>query len=185
MGVNTMHESELWTRARARDGRAFAALFDLHRDRVFRHCVRLVDTIADAEEVTASAFFELWRKQARVTTVDGSVLPWLLVTAGNLARNSARGTRRYRATLDALPHPADVQPGDIQPIDDTAVRDALARLRPVDASLVTLVVLEGYSVVDAAATLRLNAGAARTRLHRAKAALRATPEFANLGWSTS
>jgi len=165
----TAIESELWQRSLDRDARAFAAIFDLHRDRVFRHTLRLVDSAHDAEDVTAAAFFELWRRSARVVPVEGSVLPWLLVTASRIARNVTRGTRRYRALLDALPRtPEPAAALD----DDRGALVAIRSLRETDASLVTLVVIEGYPITEAAAVLGLSDGAARTRLHRAKRRLR-------------
>jgi RNA polymerase sigma-70 factor (ECF subfamily) len=57
---------------------------------------------------------------------------------------------------------------------DSEVTDLLTTLPPVDAALITLVVLEGYPVTEAAALLKLSDGAARTRLHRAKHKLRGT-----------
>ena len=42
------------------------------------------------------------------------MLPWLLVTTTNLARNHARGLRRYRALIDALPRSDDARSaGDV------------------------------------------------------------------------
>ncbi len=73
-------DSTLWGRSLTGDGEAFDVLFDRHRDRVFRHACRLADTRQDAEDAVASAFLELWRCRAKVQLVDGSVLPWLLVT---------------------------------------------------------------------------------------------------------
>ena len=87
-------EAALWSAARQADERAFAGVFDLHRDRVFRHAMRLADTRADAEDVVAMAFTDLWRRRDDVRVVDGSVLPWLLVTAANLSRNSHRSLLR-------------------------------------------------------------------------------------------
>ena len=62
------------------------------------------DSWPDAEDVAASAFLELFRRRDDVRVVNGSVLPWLLVTASNLARNSARARRRYQEFLARLPH---------------------------------------------------------------------------------
>ncbi|MGH2910056.1 MAG: hypothetical protein ACRDK8_12235 [Solirubrobacteraceae bacterium] len=53
--------------------------------------------------MAASTFLELWRRRADVRLVDQSVLLWLLITATNLSRNAARGTRRYRQFLQRLP----------------------------------------------------------------------------------
>ena len=99
----TEDETAVWSAALSRDERAFGVLFDRHRDRVFRHAARLVEYRAEAEDVTAAAFFELWRRRDAVRVVDGSVLPWLLVTATNLSRNASRGTRRYHAMLAGFP----------------------------------------------------------------------------------
>jgi RNA polymerase sigma-70 factor (ECF subfamily) len=173
-------EASTWAAALAGNSRAFAELFDLHYDRVFRHVVGIADQAADADEVTASAFFELWRRRDRVRVVNGSVLPWLLVTALNLARNHGRGTRRYQALLHRLPRDRD-RWDPIASIDDryeaadrsTAVSLAVARLKPVDAQLIALTVQAELPIADAAAALGIPAGTARVRLHRARARLRA------------
>lgn len=73
-------EADHWSAAIAGDAQAFAALFDLHRDRVFRYARRLLGDIHDAEDATAGAVLELWRRRTSVRVVEGSVLPWLLVT---------------------------------------------------------------------------------------------------------
>ncbi len=164
-------ETALWSRARSGDGRAFAALFDAHRDRAFRHALRLVASAHDAEDVVAAAFFELWRKRDVVPVVDGSVLPWLLVTTTNLCRNSGRGVRRYRAAIDRLPRSQDLA----DPAETAAERiareqllDAVRSLGEPDAALVLLIALEGFSPAEAGAAVGLSPGAARVRLHRAR-----------------
>lgn len=164
-------ETTLWSRARSGDGRAFAALFDAHRDRAFRHALRLVASAHDAEDVVAAAFFELWRKRDAVPVVDGSVLPWLLVTTTNLARNSGRGVRRYRAAIDRLPRSQDLA----DPAETAAERiareqllDAVRSLGEPDAALVLLIALEGFSPAEAGQAVGLSPGAARVRLHRAR-----------------
>lgn len=54
-------DADLWARSLRGDGRAFAGLFDRHRDRVFRSVLRLVVTTHEAEDVVATTFLELWR----------------------------------------------------------------------------------------------------------------------------
>lgn len=168
-------ERQLWTRSLDHDSRAFAAIFDLHRDRVFRHVVRQVESRADADEVTASAFLELWRLRERVRLVDGSVLPWLLVTTSNLARNSVRARRRYRAVLDRLPHPPETEdPASVVSARLSAAHGgdgltaALGRLHGIDRALITLTAVEGFSTGEAAAAVGLSPDAARARLSRAR-----------------
>ena len=172
-------DAELWSAALGGDGGAFTRLFAHHRDRVFRHAARLVDSPADADDVTAAAFFELWRRRARVTVVDGSPLPWLLVTTTNLAKNVRRGTARYRAALDRLPRSEQMADPAEQALDrvardrgESGVRIAMQQLSAIDLNLLILTTLEGLSVQDASAALGLKEGTGRSRLSRARARLR-------------
>ena len=163
-----------WCAACAGDGEALRRVFDEHRNAVFRHALRLVDTVADAEDVTAATFLELWRRRADVRIVDGSVLPWLLVTTTNVARNLRRSTLRYRRLLAALPrgeHALD--PADYVDVISPDLAAALRLLSTRDLRLVTLVVVEGLPIADAASVLGITAGAAKVRLYRARGRLRA------------
>ncbi len=171
-------ESAAWAAALSGDSDAFAATFELHRERVYRHALRVTENVHDAEDVTAAAFLVLWRRRKSVCLVNGSVLPWLLVTTTNLARNLRRGLRRYRALLDALPRSTDQRDaGDIavERLEEARaaaqVTRALRAMRPSEAALLTLVVFENYSPTEAAAVLGISDGAARTRLHRARVRL--------------
>lgn len=165
-------EYSAWLRATAGDGEAFGAIFDRHHARVHRHALSLVRTQADAQDVTAAAFLELWRKRKHVRVLQGSVLPWLLVTATNTARNQQRSLRRYRALLDALPR----QPQSYDPHEDLSddLAAQLADLDPIDQGLLSLIALEGHSIKEAAELIGLTETGARTRLHRARKKLRSS-----------
>jgi RNA polymerase sigma factor (sigma-70 family) len=171
-------ERGLWRRSLGGDGAAFGGLFDLHRDRVFRHACRLAGSRQDAEDLVACAFLELWRCRDRVRLVDGSVLPWLLMTATNLGRNAVRGRRRYQRLIERLPR-ADEHPDAAEVALQTHALGASATLQAglralgkIDAQLFALVALEGYSVSDAAGLLNLSVPAAQTRVHRTRVKLR-------------
>lgn len=176
MDATRIDEAALWQRGLSGDGSAFGSIFDLHRARVYRHSYRLLVDASEAEDATAIAFLELWRCRSSVRVVDGSVLPWLLVTATNSSRNLNRGRNRYRALLESLPHESHHRSAEddalIDVVADTQLAGALAQLSSIDLQLVTLVMIEGYTVTSAAPILGLSAGATRTRLHRARAALR-------------
>lgn len=171
-------DEALWESSVAGNGEAFGVLFDRHRDRVFRHALHLVERRVDAEDVTAVAFLELWRRRRDVRLVHGSVLPWLQVTTTNTALNVRRGLRRHRAFLARLPGgetapdpailteegPLGVSPG---------LRGALGALPEVDRQLFALVVLADYPLADASQLLELSAAAGKARLHRTRTRLRA------------
>jgi RNA polymerase sigma-70 factor (ECF subfamily) len=179
VGGVRIEDADAWSAVLVGDATAFTRLFVEYRDRVFRHAARLVDSAAEADDVAAAAFFELWRHRTAVTLVAGSPVPWLLATTTNLARNARRGTARYRAVLDRLPRSADLTDPAEQALerverdrDEIGVRTAMRRLSKQDLNLLVLTALEGLSVQEAAAVLGLKEGTARSRLSRARQRLR-------------
>lgn len=172
-----MTELAAWKRARDGDPRAFADVWDMHHRRVLRYLTRMGVLDSDAEDLTAAVFLELWRKRASVRMVDGSVLPWLLVTAQNVLRNAGRARRRYRRFLGALPppqhvrdHAEDIADGDSAHF--AKLRAEIAALRPADAALLAMTAVEGFSVREAAEAVGISEAAARTRLSRLRRDLR-------------
>ena len=74
MDIDSNDETAMWERARGGDGVAFASLFTRHQDRVYRRALTLVSQVSNAEDVTATAFFELWRRRNSVRLVEGSII---------------------------------------------------------------------------------------------------------------
>jgi RNA polymerase sigma-70 factor (ECF subfamily) len=176
LAVGSKDEAAAWAAALNNDGGAFAVIFDQHHSRVFHHALRMTANVHDAEDVTAAAFLELWRRRRSVRVVDDSVLPWLLVTTTNLSRNLARGLRRHRAFIASLPRAQDGRSAEelavehIEALQRAAqIREALATLTPTDSALIALTMFEDYSSAQVAVALGISEGAARTRLHRARA----------------
>jgi len=174
MSLNLKDESAVWGHACAGDGAAFAALFTKHQSRVYTRALTLVAHVTNAEDITAAAFFELWRKRRSVRLVDGSVLPWLLVTVVNLAKNQRRSAARYRRLIGSLPRE---RVADAESIAVTNVHtellgvrltEAIGRLSAEDSALLVLTVLDELSVADAAVAIGIKPGTARMRLHRAR-----------------
>jgi RNA polymerase sigma-70 factor (ECF subfamily) len=173
MGNVESNDGELWSRSLKGDGEAFRVLYARHSDRIFRHAYRLCGERHTAEDIMATAFLELWRRRAKVRLVEGSLLPWLLVTTTNAARNSGRAAARYRRFLDSLPRGSETDHTAEeffrhQDVLDQDVARALGALSAEDVHLVSLVVFEEYSIAAAAAALNLTPGAAKTRMHRAR-----------------
>jgi len=167
----------VWRLVLSGDSRSFGTIWDRHRDRVFRHLIASGNSASSAEDLTAATFLELWRRRGTARFVDGSLLPWLIVTAQNVSRNAARATRRYRRFLAALPPPL-VVPDPADSIADRedehliALRAAIGAARPEDASLLAMTALEGFTIREAATVLGLSESAAKMRLSRLRARLR-------------
>lgn len=170
-------DERVWRLVLSGDSRRYGAIWDRHRDRVFRHLIACGNTASSAEDLTAATFLELWRRRGAVRFVDGSLLPWLIVTAQNVSRNAARATRRYERFLAALPAPPIVpDPADaIADREDEnliSLRAAIAAARPADATLLAMTALEGLTTREAATALGLSESAAKMRLSRLRARLR-------------
>lgn len=173
-------ESALWARACSGDGEALGAIFDLHQRRVYRHALWVLGNVHDAEDATATTFLELWRKRRDVREVDGTVLPWLLVTTANVCRNARRTQRRYRTLLSALPRSETAASAEEEAVSradlfegiDPALAEQLRGLPRGTLGLFMLTAVEGYSVAEAARAVGVSHGAAKTRLSRARAGLR-------------
>ena len=186
--MDALDDRSLWTASLAGDGRAFGVIFERHRDRVFRALRRGAPTATDAEDLTAVVFLELWRRRGDARMVDGTLLPWLLVTAGNVARNANRARRRYTGFLAALPRPepqpdfADDATGRLDAgAASAALQSSLDALPEVDRHLLVLTAIEGFSLTEASSALGIGYNAAKTRLSRARSKLRtAHPELSPL-----
>nr|BFE27902.1 sigma-70 family RNA polymerase sigma factor [Actinomadura rugatobispora] len=162
-------------RIRAGDAVAFEGLFDEHSRRVYNHAFRLTGNWSVAEDVLSVTFLEAWRLRDRIDRDGGSLLPWLLGIATNVARNVRRAARRYEEALARLP-PAEAVPDFAESVtervDDAeevaAVRTALAALRPSEREVFALYVWAGLSYAETAQALGVPVGTVRSRLSRAR-----------------
>jgi len=168
--TDSVTDAEHWRVALLGDREGFGVIFDRHQHRVFRHSIALVPTMDDARDVVAVAFLEAWRRRASVRFVDGSLLPWLLVTATHAAQNISRSARRYRALLERVP-PSAAVPDPADAFEDTPAMAALGSLPRGQQYVVTLCIIEGLTLAEAADVLRIPVGTVKSRLHAAKRTL--------------
>lgn len=172
-------DGELLFRLSRGDEPAYRMLHDRHQMPVFRLSLVLMHTSWDAEEVAATAFFELWRRRDKVRIVDGSVLPWLLATTSFAAKNSLRSRRRYQRLLHRIPHDGAVpdHADEVARAMDSLkitenVREALRELNPREASVVILCIVHEVPLAEAAVVLGVPEGTVKSRLSRVKTRLR-------------
>ena len=168
---------ELLTRAQEGDRLAFADLYDRHVRPVYWQAYSVVHDAGEAEEVTQDVFVTAWRKIRAITPVDGSLLPWLLVTARFTALNAHRRASRRRS--DALdddvlkdadsPVEREIEAAQVRAEIDKAV----AALAENDRRLYELCVEGDRTYEQAARELGVSHAVVRNRLHRLRTRLRA------------
>jgi RNA polymerase sigma-70 factor (ECF subfamily) len=149
---------------------AFAALFRCHHAAVHRYAARRAWPDA-VDDVVAQTFLIAWR---RFEDVPADALPWLLRTAGNCLANHRRSAARGAALIDRLqaePAAAAIDEHARRQHRDAIVR-AFASLSDDERDVIMLVEWDGLSPAAAARALGLNAAQCRTRLYRARRALR-------------
>lgn len=170
-------DEDVWADLLDGDADCFGVIWDRHRDRVFRNLWAAGAPSSEAEDLTAMTFLELWRRRDAVRFVDGSLLPWLLVTAHNVLRNAARARRRHRAFLAKLPPPA-LAPDPAGQVAEShsstveRVRVLMASASADDRALLAMTALDDLTIREAASALGLSESATKMRLSRLKARLR-------------
>jgi RNA polymerase sigma-70 factor (ECF subfamily) len=176
-------DRDLVERWRLGDAEAFAALVRRHQRRVFGLLLRMLGSREEAEDAAQDAFLNLhrhghrFRRESRFST-------FLYRVAVNAALNRRRSLGRRRAHVDAFTEAQAVDPaGPSAPADPESalagdqLRARLGReLMALPESLRAPIVLydvEGLSYGEIAEVLRVAEGTVKSRIHRARQALRA------------
>lgn len=171
---------ELVRQAARGDGAAFHALVDRHAPELMRLAVSLAATRADAEDVLQETFIGAYQGLRRFDA-RASVKTWLKRI---LVRQAARHWNRSKRSRDALPiEAADAAParrqsgngslGVDRQIDIGAVVRTLA---PEHREVIVMREFDQMSYAEIADVLQVPIGTVESRLHRARADLRAKLE---------
>lgn len=160
-----------------------------HSARVFRLAYRLTGNQYDAEDLTQDVFIKAFRSLARFEP--GNMAAWLHRITTNEFLDHVR--RRQRIRMVDLPTDTDNRLADrrTEEAPERAyehrnmgddVQTALAELAPGMRAAIVLRDMEDLSYEEIAKTLGISLGTVRSRIHRARAALRAklahrAPEF--------
>jgi RNA polymerase sigma-70 factor (ECF subfamily) len=168
------HEAALIERAK-RDRAAFAVLYRRHYQAMARYLLRRTGDQHAAEDLVADVFLTALRHLPGYRPRGIPFRYWLYRIASNTANRWVR--RRRRRAQEALP--GDVPaPGGNNGADrpDTVDREwaqrAMLSLSPKHQAVISLHYLEEMSVEDTAAVLGCRVGTVKSRLSRARAALR-------------
>ncbi|MBB6373582.1 RNA polymerase sigma-70 factor (ECF subfamily) [Pseudonocardia eucalypti] len=151
-----------------------------HADRVYRLAYRLTGNAHDAEDLTQETFIRVFRSLASYQP--GTFEGWLHRITTNLFLDMVR--RRGRLRMEGLPEDSDRIPGGGPEPEqvysethlDPALQAALDELAPEFRAAVVLCDIEGLSYEEIGATLGVKLGTVRSRIHRGRAALRASLE---------
>jgi RNA polymerase sigma-70 factor (ECF subfamily) len=181
-------DEELVARAKQKDFAAFEELLDRYEDKVFRLAYRFVRNETEAKEILQDTFLSIWRKLDTFKG-DAQFSSWLYRVAANAALMRLRTQRRhqeisteelpsgYLDNLGPLPPPGEnwakrpdeqLQSEELRRYIQAAV-DALPELY---RTVFLIRDVDGLSTEETAEVLGISVPTVKTRLHRARLALR-------------
>lgn len=132
---------------------------------------RRLDYADAAADLLAETMLVAWRRRSRFPADCEGQRMWLFGVAAKVLANHRRGVRRRLALAARLRDLLYETPAPDHS-ESQAIRDAVARLPEPQRELVMLVHWEGFSLVEAAVLLELNASTARGRYAAARETLR-------------
>ena len=171
--------------ARRGDLGAFDVLVGRHQDRIFRYCLHLLGDRDEAGDAAQETFIRAFRFLHKFRG-DCTFSTWLHRIALNVSRDALK--RRSKAPRDFSSMKNEDDDLEFDPVDTNesrapsfgvmqqekqrAVRRALAQIPENFRAVLILYDLEGHSYENCAAMLQLPMGTVKSRLNRARAALK-------------
>jgi len=180
----TQTERELVSRARAGDTAAFEQLMLDNQDRVYTLCLRMTGDREDALDLAQEAFFNAWRGLSSFQG-NSSFSTWVYRLASNACIDFLRKRKRRQQgesphSLDdeeaPLPEPADPRGSPEEELERRELRRAVERglqaLPDHHRQVLVMRELSGMSYQEIGAVLDLDLGTVKSRIARARLALK-------------
>jgi RNA polymerase sigma-70 factor, ECF subfamily len=153
----------------------FQAVFDEHKDAVYRFAWRMARSPSAADDVTQDTFVALLKYPDRFDPARGTLRAFLLGIARNLVRKHFRAEGRFEPLDDdaaaleiAAAAPFDLGRGDVGEM----VGRAVGALGTLQREVVILAEYEGLTLAEIARAVDADVGTVKSRLHRARERLR-------------
>jgi len=174
-------ETELITRAQRGEEKAFEALYDAHKRRVYHLCLRMIRNTDGAEELTQEAFMQAFRK-IHTFRGESAFSTWLHRLSVNIVLMRWRKKTISETPLEdsARGEEFDKQRKEIGvpdltlmgSIDRVHLERAVAQLAPGYRQIFVLHDVQGYEHNEIAAMLGCSIGNSKSQLHKARTRLR-------------
>jgi len=167
------------------DRTAFARLYRMHYDRVFRYCARRLFNRHAAEDVTSTVFFKVMRTIGSFEGGSRDFRNWLYRIATNAVNDHLRTARRRAEAISAITRKQSSDRAHITGLDrerqgnDLPVKQALLCLKPKYQTVITLHFFEELKLIEIAEILGKNPATIRSQLSRGLSKLRKKLEVAD------
>jgi RNA polymerase sigma factor (sigma-70 family) len=149
---------------------AFAALFQRYKSPVFGFFCRRVEDRSRAEELTQDTFLALLRAAERYQPT-ALFRTWLYAVALNILR-AHRRKALFRALFSGRATERNDPPAPVHFETELILREAVGKLEPADREVLLLREFEELNYAEIAIVLHIPINTVRSRLFRARTALR-------------
>ncbi len=176
--ANSEIDQDILIKEACSDRAAFARLYRMHYERVFRYCCRRLFNRHAAEDVTSEVFFRVMRT---ISTFDGNsngFRNWLYRIATNAVNDYLKMAKRQ---ADAIKNAAQengsarafaIRPDNEHKEKNLPVKQALLCLKPKYQTVITLRFFEKMKLIEIAEILGQNPATIRSQLARGLSKLR-------------
>ncbi|MBG6054757.1 RNA polymerase sigma-70 factor (ECF subfamily) [Salinibacterium sp. CAN_S4] len=154
-------------------GARLEALVTLESSRLLQYFARRVDNTQDAADLVSETLLVAWRRHQSIPSDSVEARMWLYGVGRRVLSTHWRSRRRRNSLTDRLRESlAEISVWANEQPDIESVRDAIETLAPKDRELIRLVYWDGFTLAEAAILLRIQPATARSRIARARVALR-------------
>ncbi len=172
-----MDIGNLIKKSQAGDTRAFAELYDLFSEKIFRYIKLKVQSQQPAEDILQETFIKTWRALPKFKVEGGNFSAWLYKIAGNAVNDYFRKLYRAPETLELNEHidVADSRSFLEQVVLENDIESAklsLAQLPSAYRQVLELRFIQDFTISEAAEILGKSNLAVRLAQHRALKQLR-------------
>jgi RNA polymerase sigma-70 factor (ECF subfamily) len=179
MGSDSISDAECVRRIQRGETETFEILVRRHEKAIFNVVYRMLGDYDDAAETAQEVFLSAYRAIGQFRG-DANFSTWLYRIALNHAstrRKSTNSRQRRLVPIDDTELVDDVELGPAETLEKKEIRQrvqrALNELQPEDAMVILLRDLQDIAYEDVARVLNIPVGTVKSRLHRARQALKA------------
>ena len=160
-----MTPTELTRAAQKGDAAAFAALMEMHQNRLYRIAYAYLQNDGDALEAIQEATYRAYRKLKKLKEPT-YFSTWLIRILLNYCADERKRKIRFSPVTEIR------ESGRWDRPEDPDLAAAVAALEPEYKQIIILSYFEGFSLTEVADILEIPAGTVKSRLHRALGKLR-------------
>ena len=176
--ANSETDQDILIKRARSDRAAFALLYRMYYEKVFRYCCRRLFIRHAAEDVTSTVFFRVMRTISTFEGNSNGFRNWLYRIATNAVNDHLKTAKRQADTIRNVAQQHGRSHGSAGESDkelqkkNLAVKQAILGLKPKYQTVITLRFFEKMKLVEIAEILGHNPATIRTQLARALSKLR-------------